>query len=70
MPDKHKVCINVTDRNGNKEPVLESRVENIPKRLFDSLFKKRVAVVVLTPGDSVDSINIYEITGKEVQAND
>ena len=38
MPLKHRVCINVCDGRGNKQPVLRSGTARIPKRLLKWLF--------------------------------
>lgn len=60
---KHKVCINVTDANGQKQTVLRGGVRNIPRRILRALIGENTKVLVLTPGESVESVEIHEIGG-------
>ena len=60
---KHKVRINIADRNGNKKEVLQSRSMNLPKRLLKFLFGEFCEVLVLTPGETVKGIEIKELRG-------
>lgn len=53
MKLKHKVKINIADRNGHKQEVLQSEHRSIPKRLLTFLFGEFCEVLVLTPGESV-----------------
>lgn len=63
MKLKHKVRINIADRNGNKQNVLQSEHRSIPKRLLTFLFGEFCDVLVLTPGESVKGIEIKELRG-------
>lgn len=54
---KHKVKINISDRNGHKQEVLQSEHRSIPKRLLTFLFGEFCEVLVLTPGETVKGIN-------------
>jgi hypothetical protein len=58
---KHKVQINVTEGDGTRQLVMRSIVRQIPKRLYRWLFGENVDVMVLTPGESVASIEIRAI---------
>lgn len=53
---KHKVRINIADKSGNKQEVLQSEHRSIPKRLLTFLFGEFCEVLVLTPGESVKGI--------------
>ena len=53
MQIKHRVRINVADRNGNQQNVLESRKLRVPQRILRLLFGDFCEVLVLTPGKSV-----------------
>lgn len=64
MKIRHKVCINVTDVNGNKQTVLRGGVRNIPKRILTAILGENTKVLVLTPGESVESVEIREIEGE------
>jgi hypothetical protein len=58
---KHKVSIKVADKSGNKTEVLQSRRIKLPKRLFRLLFGDFCEVFVLTPGQTVASVEIHEL---------
>ena len=61
---KHKVRINIADKNGNKQEVLQSEHRSIPKKLLTSLFGDFCEVLVLTPGETVQGIEIKEMRGE------
>lgn len=61
MALKHRVRINVRDERGQKQPVLRSGTARIPKRLVKWLFGDFCEVLVLTPGKTVDEVEIHEI---------
>jgi len=63
MKLKHKVRINIADRKGHKQEVLQSGHRSIPKRLLTFLFGEFCEVLVLTPGESVQGIEIKEMRG-------
>ncbi|WP_394870342.1 hypothetical protein [Clostridium butyricum] len=63
MKMRHKVCINVTDVNGQKQTVLKGGVRNIPRRILTALLGENTKVLVLTPGESVESVEIHEVEG-------
>lgn len=57
---KHTVKINVANHNGEKKTVLTSIHLSIPKRLLRFLFGDFCQVLVLTPGETVEGIEINE----------
>lgn len=63
MKLKHRVRINIADRNGQKQEVLQSEHRSVPKRLLTFLFGESCEVLVLRPGKSVKSIEIKEVRG-------
>ncbi len=63
MRFKHKVRINIADKSGNKQRVLQSEHRNIPKRLLTFLFGDFCEILVLTPGETVQGIEIKEMRG-------
>lgn len=65
MSLKHKVCINIAHPSGNPNPVIESSTTQIRKRLLNFLFGEKVNVLVLTPGDTVETVEIRELKGGE-----
>lgn len=64
MKLKHKVKINIAERNGHKQEVLQSEHRNIPKRLLTFLFGEFCEVLVLTLGETVQGIEIKEMRGE------
>jgi len=64
MKLKHKVQINVADRNGEKQQVLNSTSLKLPKRLLRFIFGDFCEVLVITPGKTVQGIEIKEIGGQ------
>ncbi len=64
MKLKHKVRINVADRNRHKQKVLESTHLSLPKRILRFLFGEFSEVLVLAPGESVEGIEIKEVRGE------
>lgn len=63
MKLKHKIKINIADKSGNKQKVLQSEHRNIPKRLLTFLFGEFCEILVLTPGETVQGIEIKEMRG-------
>lgn len=60
----HKVKINIADLNGHKQEVLQSERRSIPKKLLTFLFGDFCEVLVLTPGETVQGIEIKEMRGE------
>ncbi len=60
MALKHRVRINIADASGEREPVIRSDVITMPKRLLRWLFGETAEVLVLQPGQSVTSVEIYQ----------
>ena len=60
MSLKHKVRINIADQSGAREQVIRSDVITLPRRLLRLLFGEPAEVLVLQPGQSVTSVEIYQ----------
>ncbi|KUK53257.1 MAG: Uncharacterized protein XD78_1338 [Desulfotomaculum sp. 46_296] len=58
---KHRVTINVVKPGGIRNPVLKSGSRKIRSKLLNLLFGEKVGVIVITPGDSVETVEIKEI---------
>lgn len=63
MQLQHKVRINIADRSGHEQEVLQSEHRSIPKRILTFLLGESCEVLVLRPGKSVKGIEIKEIRG-------
>lgn len=62
MALKHMIRINVTDEK-SKTRVLEGADRRLPMRLLRLLFGDFTTVYLLSPGQSVDSVEIHELKG-------
>ena len=58
---RHKIHINISDRNGSQQEVLESRRIRLPHRLLRLLFGDFNEILVLTPGKSVAGVEIEQL---------
>lgn len=61
MGMKHRVRINVTDTATAKKRVLEGADRRLPQRLLRFLFGDFQQVYLLSPGQSVESVEIQEV---------
>lgn len=62
---KHKVCINVTDQNGEKKEVLKGGILTIPKRILKFLIGDGAEVLVISSGNTVRTVEIHEIKERD-----
>ncbi len=58
---RHKVQINIANRKGEKEKVVSGMTLRLPQRLLKMLFGDFTEVLVITPGRTVEGIEIKEI---------
>ena len=63
MGIKHKICINIAKSDGTQSLVVRSGTMQIRKKLLDFLFGQQVNVLVLSPSDSVQTVEIHELKG-------
>ncbi len=61
MAIKHKIVINVSDPDGRKANVLKGADVRLPRRLLKFLFGDFQTVYLLSPGQTVESVDIREI---------
>ena len=61
MAIKHKVVINVSDSKGRKANVLRDADVKLPTRLLRFLFGDFTQVYLLSPGQTVESVDIREV---------
>lgn len=61
MKVSHRLLINIADRSGQKQSVVRGTVRHLPRRLIQWLFGEYVEVLVLTPGKTVEGIEIREV---------
>ena len=62
MAQKHRIRINVTDEK-SRTRVLEGANRRLPMRLLRLLFGDFTTVYLLSPGQSVESVEIHEVKG-------
>jgi len=58
---KHKITINVSKPDGSRDPVLKSGSIKLRSRLLNLLLGEKVGLLVITPGDSVETVEIREV---------
>ncbi len=58
---KHRITINVTDPNGRRTNVLRGADMTLPARLVRFLFGDFQQIYLLSPGQTVESVNISEV---------
>ena len=63
MGIRHRVRINIAD--SKKEHVLEAAHTTLPRRLLKILFGDFTNIYLLSPGQSIESVEIHEISQKE-----
>jgi hypothetical protein len=57
----HKVSIRVSQSSGTKKSILEAQERRVHKRLLRFLLGKEMNVLVVSPGNTVNAIEIQEI---------
>ena len=60
MALKHRIRINVTNEN-SKTKVLEGADCRLPTKLLKFLFGEFTTVYLLSPGQSVESVEVHEV---------
>ena len=58
---RHKVQINIATRNGDKQKVVSGTTMRLPQRLLKMVFGDFTEVLVISPGRTVEGIEIKEI---------
>lgn len=61
MALKHKITINVTDAKGRHTAVLRGAHRKMPERLVRFLFGDYTQIYLLTPGQTVESVDVREV---------
>jgi hypothetical protein len=61
MDLKHRVTISVTRPDGIRDPVVQSGSLEFRSRLLNLLLGEKVGLLVITPGDSVETVEIREV---------
>ena len=62
MAFKHRIRINVTE-DKSKTKILEGANRRLPLRLLRFLFGEFTTVYLLSPGESVESVEVHEVKG-------
>lgn len=61
MALKHRVSINITGAGGQGKNIIAGAERRLPSRLLRFLFGGFTQVYLLSPGQSVESVEIHEI---------
>lgn len=57
----HRIRINVSDKAGNKEQVMDGVKLRVPAKILRLIFGELTDVMVIAPGKNVEGIEIHEI---------
>lgn len=68
MAIKHRIIINVSDPGGGRTTVLKGADLKLPGRLIRFLFGDFQQVYLLSPGQTVESVDICEVKEGGVKA--
>ena len=68
MAIRHKIVINVSDPKGRTANVLKGASLRLPARLVRFLFGDFTQVYLLSPGQTVESVDIHEVGKGEYAA--
>jgi len=58
---KHRICISVSRPNNGTSEIIKSGSRMIRSKLLNFLFGEKVGVLILTPGRTVETVEIREI---------
>lgn len=61
MALKHRVSINITGVGGQGKNIIAGAERRLPSRLLRFLFGEFTQVYLISPGQSVESVEIHEI---------
>ncbi|QNO17908.1 hypothetical protein [Caproicibacterium amylolyticum] len=61
MDLKHRVTISVVRPGSIRDPVLKSGSLKLRSRLLNMILGEEVGLLVITPGDSVETVEIREV---------
>jgi len=64
MSLKHKISICVTRPDGGETTILRGGSRTLRSRLLSLLFGEKVGIIVMTPGETVENVEIKEIGGE------
>lgn len=70
MGIKHKITINVSDTKGKSKTILKGANMKLPARIVRLLFGEYQRVYLLSPGQTVESVDIKEISRKGDDADE
>lgn len=57
----HRIRINVSDRAGNREQVMDGVKLRVPAKILQLIFGELTDVMVISPGRNVEGIEIHEV---------
>ena len=58
---KHRICVSVSRPNNETAEIIKSGSRTIRSKLLNFLFGEKVGVLILTPGRTVETVEIREI---------
>lgn len=62
---KHKVRVNLVTRANRKEELLTNKTVRLPQRLVKLLFGDATQILIMQPGQSVQTVEFFELPSEE-----
>lgn len=61
---KHRIKVNLITRKNRKEELLTKRTVSLPGRLVAALFGNATQILILKPGQTVETVEFHEVYEK------
>ena len=61
----HKVRVNLVTKSNRKEELLSNKTIRLPQRLVKLLFGDATQILIMQPGQSVQTVEFFELPGEE-----
>lgn len=67
---KHKVQVNLITKDNRKQQLYADRMISLPKRIVRLLFGEATQILIMQPGQSVKTVEFYELPDGEVRKHE
>ena len=67
---KHKVKINIVTNENKRQQLYADRTLSLPKRIVSLLFGEATQILIMQPGQSVKTVEFFELPDGEVSKDE
>lgn len=67
---KHKVRVNLITKENRKQQLYADRAISLPRRIVKLLFGEATQILIMQPGQSVKTVEFYELPESEVGSHE